>query len=332
MYVNAVLSSMGAWEQVAEQSDSPFRELQQALASIDGQLLDKHPGEAIGRIHQQLDRHLDANAWQIGTQVKLPGGKHTFYTLDFCKGTTGGKLVIGKQAFILSTLLAHFPLSIQIHGIELGVVILPMRSLKPRLPKGVADFEGTCEVLEELSPLLIRYPYLIIGFSEIETPLRVTELTSDLDQYLLTRTSYTLNEMLMRGEKPEYDFKRELPEKIERITKEVCAMANFARGGMLLFGVDDNGEVVGIPHESLDTAKLRITNSVRSLCEPIPSFEFQSFELADEPDRLILLCHVEELKRKPCMLHNRVYIRSGPSAQPADAEEIRRLILGSVQE
>jgi hypothetical protein len=203
-----------------------------------------------------------------------------------------------------------------------------MKSLKADLPRGIADYEATTKILEELSPLLIRYPYLIMGFSPTTSPLEVTELTSDLDQFLLAQLGYTLNEMLVLGEKPAYDFKLQLPEKIEQITKELCALANLTGGGCLLFGIRDDGEIVGLANGDADTAKLRITNSARSLLDPIPTFKFFTFESPEDPERILLVCRVEELQRKPCLLHHRAYVRSGPSAQPADAEEMRALVLG----
>jgi len=331
LHINAILSSMGAWDLLTEERESLFQELADALDTLD---ISPHARgqKTIQQWHQGLNSNLAEHAWNIGTQIRLRSGKHTFYTLDFLKERVGGKLVLGKQAFILTSLLAHFPLSIQIHDFELGVVLIPMRSLKQQLPRGTADYEATVKILEELSPLLIRYPYLVMGFSPQQTPLQVTELTSDLDQFLLGHCGYTLNEMLVLGEKPAYDFKRNLPEKIENITKEVCAMANLAGGGILLFGIRDDGEIVGIDSREIDTAKLRITGSVRSLLDPIPTFAFRSFELNDNSRRTLLACRIEELKRKPCLLHSRAYIRSGPSAQTADAEEIRRLVLGSAQE
>jgi predicted HTH transcriptional regulator len=146
----------------------------------------------------------------------------------------------------------------------------------------------------------------------------------------MQRVGYTLSEMLVLGEKPNYDFKVAMPPRTEKITKEVCAMTNLPGGGVLLFGISDDAEVVGMNPDDLDLIKLRITTSVRNLCDPIPTFAFFSFNIAEAPDRVILVCQVEELTRKPCLLHGRVYIRSGPSAQAADSEEIRRMVLSGL--
>jgi hypothetical protein len=327
VYINAVLSSMGAWRILTEDHAQALPELEQALASLEYQNPNHAQENSVGQLHQGLNEQLETLDWDIGTQISLKTGSRTFYTIDFLKDRIAGKLILNKQAFILSSLLASFPLSVQIHSIDLGFVLVPMHSLKKRLPRGISDFESTCKVLQELPSVLIKHPFLIIGFSCAPSPLKVTELTSELDQLLLTRVGYTLSEMLILGEKPNYDFKVQLPERIERITKEVCALANLPGGGILLFGISDEGEIVGIKASKLDKIKLRITGSIRNLCDPIPFFEFFSVNISNDPELAILVCQVDELKRKPCLVHSRAYVRSGPSAQRADSAEIRRMVL-----
>lgn len=327
MYINAVMSSMGAWRTLNSQHHHIFGELEEALAT----LVLRHPEHtnetAVGLLHQDLRVAMEHLGWDIGKQISLKTGKRTFFTIDFLKDDVAGKLILGKQAHVLSSLLAHFPLCVQIHSVELGIVMLPMHSLRENLPRGISDYEFVCNVVQELPCALIKYPFLIVGFSEQQTPVEVREITSELDEHLMERVGYTLSEMLILGEKPNYDFKVAMPPHTERITKEVCAMTNLSGGGVLLFGISDDGEVVGMNPDDLDLIKLRITTSVRNLCDPIPAFEFYSFSIAEDPDRVILVCQVEELTRKPCLVHGRVYIRSGPSAQPADSEEIRRMVL-----
>ena len=84
---------------------------------------------------------------------------------------------------------------------------------------------------------------------------------------------------------------------------------------------------MGMKAGELDETKLRITNSIRHLCDPIPCFEFFSVNMSNDPDLAILVCQVDELRRKPCLVHSRAYVRSGPSAQRADSAGIRRLVL-----
>ena len=326
MYINAVTSSMGAWRTLNRQYLPIFGELGKALSRLTHRQ-PEHTGEtSVGLLHQDLHVAMEELGWNIGKQISLKTGRRTFFTIDFLKDNIAGKLILGKQAYVLSSLLAHFPLCVQIHNVELGIVLLPMHSLRKHLPKGISDYEFVCRVVQELPSALIKYPFLIVGFSEHETPLDIREITSELDEHLMQHVGYTLSEMLVLGEKPNYDFKVAMPPHTEKISKEVCAMANLPDGGVLLFGISDDGEVVGMNPDDLDLIKLRITTSVRNLCDPIPTFEFFSFNIAEDPDRVILVCQVKELTRKPCLVHGRVYIRSGPSAQAADSEEIRRMV------
>ena len=330
VYINAVLSSMGAWQLLNQGHGQALRELELALSHLHCQDLDTDDERIVGQLHQDLNRQLEQLDWQISTQ--LVAGRRTIYTIDFLKERIAGKMVLGKQAFVLSTLLASFPLALEVYDIEMGLVLVPMRDLKMQMPRGVSDFEATARVLAEMPSALIKYPFLILGFSEQETAIESTELTSDLDRLLLERVGYTLSEMLVLGEKPAYDFKERMPERTESITKEICAMANLPGGGVLLFGISDDGDIVGMPADDLDKIKLRITNSARNLCDPIPPFAFTSVPIPDESDLVILVCQVDELKRKPCLVHHRAYIRSGPSAQPADAGEIRKMVLSSAEQ
>jgi hypothetical protein len=318
---------MGAWRTLNQHHRRNYRELEKALNELNYREPEHENETSVGLLHQDLNLQMEKQAWDIGKQISLKTGKRTFFTIDFLKDGIAGKLILGKQAYVLSSLLAHFPLCVQIHSVDLGIVLLPMHSFREHLPKGISDYEFVCKVVQELPSALIKYPFLIVGFSEHKTPLDVREITSELDELLMRRVGYTLSEMLLLGEKPNYDFKVAMPEHTEKITKEVCAMANLQGGGVLLFGVSDDGEVVGMNPDALDLVKLRITTSVRNLCDPIPSFDFFSVNIAEDPDRMILVCQVEELTRKPCLVHGRAYIRTGPSAQMADSEEIRRMVL-----
>jgi hypothetical protein len=202
-----------------------------------------------------------------------------------------------------------------------------MKTLAQHLNKGVAHFEFIRELLNEIPPLTIRYPFLILGFSPDSATAEAAELTSELDQFLIKTLGMTLGEMLVLGEKPNYDFKL-LPPLSEKIAKEVCGLCNIRRGGILLFGISDKGAVKGLPQSDMDAIQLAITSAIRGNCKPIPLFDLHSFDIPGKPGRKILVVHVHELRTKPCMTRDRVYIRSGPSAQPATPEEIRRMILG----
>ena len=79
----------------------------------------------------------------------------------------------------------------------------------------------------------------------------------------------SLTELLEKidlGEDSTIEFKRELPERKE-LSDEMAAFAN-ARGGVILIGVEDNGDIVGIDRESLDGAEKTVVEICQDSIDP----------------------------------------------------------------
>ena len=79
----------------------------------------------------------------------------------------------------------------------------------------------------------------------------------------------SLTELLEKidlGEDSTIEFKRELPERKE-LSDEMAAFAN-ARGGVILIGVEDNGDIVGIDRESLDGAEKTVVEICQNSIDP----------------------------------------------------------------
>jgi len=329
MFIVAAISYLGGWQFLQTAHRAQYDQLTDALARVSlpsSQSLGKRT--ATYSIDDQLRKALSSSGWQCDVAIGLSTGKATRFTLDFLAGDFALKLIIGKQAFVLSALYASFPLAAQLRDIKLSAILLPMRSLCPHLPRGATAFEFTKSLLTELPHTSMRKPFVILGLAQEVSQPAVTELTSELDRYLIECVGYTLQEMASLSEHPSYDFKRELPAN-ETIAKEVCAMANHLSGGLLIFGVEDSGRPAGLPQAEVDAAQLRITNVIRDACKPIPPFQFNIFPVPYDEHRLLIVLRVEQISPMPCLYSGRAYIRSGPSARQADAGEIRSLVLMS---
>lgn len=202
-----------------------------------------------------------------------------------------------------------------------------MASFSSQMSVGVGNFESLSDMLQETRPLPLRYPFAIIGFSEKKTSIEVTELTSELDKFLITAIGMTMEEMALLNEQPNYDFKVQLPKK-EKLAQEVCGFANSECGGYMLVGIDKNGKPIGLAKgKNLDDIQLQITNVIYDSCRPKPRFEFLVFDNPENTITSIIVAKIYALERKPCMVQGKVYVRSGPSVRSADSEEIRRLVL-----
>src|SRR5690348_14598785 len=84
-------------------------------------------------------------------------------------------------------------------------------------------------------------------------------------------TRFKLNELIVSGEGTTIEFKRFFSSP-EKIAKELIAFAN-TKGGVVLFGVDDDGTVVGLHSEKSELTE--IEHTAQFLCDPPISVDFQ---------------------------------------------------------
>ena len=124
-------------------------------------------------------------------------------------------------------------------------------------------------------------------------------------------TKEQLHNLVARGEGSTTEFKRAMPSDLGR---EICAFANAA-GGVILIGVSDAGESVGVPdHNRL---KSRVQSTARSADPPI----WVEVESVGE----VLCVLVPPQERKPYSFGGRFFIRDGASSQQMSNEEVENL-------
>jgi predicted HTH transcriptional regulator len=98
--------------------------------------------------------------------------------------------------------------------------------------------------------------------------------------------------LIEEGEGFELEFKRKVSSP-EKIAKTLSGFAN-TRGGILLFGVDDDGSIVGVESEKTEIELIRHASDV--LCEPaVPiAVEFVPYHHRD-----VIVVSVDESDNKP---------------------------------
>lgn len=101
--------------------------------------------------------------------------------------------------------------------------------------------------------------------------------------------------------------------------KTVSAFANYG-GGRILFGIKDNGEIIGI--EDPTTACLDIENKINDLIKPNPSYS-----LAINHKNNIITLSIDDGLFKPYLYKNKAYKRNDTSTVEMDSIELKRLIL-----
>lgn len=101
-----------------------------------------------------------------------------------------------------------------------------------------------------------------------------------------------VNRLIDEGEGFEIEFKRKVstPEKIARA---LIAFAN-TKGGHLLFGVDDDGSIIGVESEKSEVELISHAGTLFCLPEIIPHIDIVPFDGKD-----VIVAYVEESPNKP---------------------------------
>ncbi len=126
-------------------------------------------------------------------------------------------------------------------------------------------------------------------------------------------------DLFSKGESETVEFKKStslLREGIETI----CALAN-RRGGYLLFGVDDNGRVIG--QQVTDETLRNIANEVKLNSDPKLYPTVEKIELEGKS---CILVTMEESPLKPHLAYGRAYMRVGPTNQKLDRQQYEQLL------
>ncbi len=130
-----------------------------------------------------------------------------------------------------------------------------------------------------------------------------------------------LLEIIERGEDSHHQFKRNVTN-ITSLSQEMCAFVN-SKGGMLLIGVDDLGNITGLSASDIRRLNQLISNAASEIRNPInPETENVKIE-----DKLVMLVHIPEGKDKPYFANDgAIYVKSGADKRKVTSkEELRRL-------
>ena len=99
-------------------------------------------------------------------------------------------------------------------------------------------------------------------------------------------------ELIEGGENLQCEFKRKFSS-TEKIAREMIAFAN-TRGGVILFGVDDNKEIVGVESEKSEAELIK--DAGLNYCEPPLDFNIVYFDLNGKE---VVVVEIPESDKKP---------------------------------
>jgi hypothetical protein len=126
---------------------------------------------------------------------------------------------------------------------------------------------------------------------------------------------YEIRELIRRGESDMIEFKEDIG-KTEEFAETAVAFAN-AKGGVIVLGVDDHANVVGLAERDYEST---ITNILRSHCEPSVGYVIDRRQL---DEKSIMVLRVEEGKDKPYTVRDKgPYVRANASDRVATRYEL----------
>ncbi len=126
-------------------------------------------------------------------------------------------------------------------------------------------------------------------------------------------------DLIEKGESETVEFKKSTSSLREGI-ETVCAFAT-QRGGYLLFGIDDNGVILG--QQVTDDTIRNIANAVKLNTDPKLYPGIEKIELKG---KACILVTVDESPLKPHLAYGRAYLRVGTTNQKLDRERYEYLL------
>jgi len=127
-----------------------------------------------------------------------------------------------------------------------------------------------------------------------------------------------------KGEDQIHEFKAEGTE-IQKLTKEIAAFANTRRGGLIFYGVEDDGTITGTDKRRQEVDQ-PLQNSIRNTISP--SLMIDIIE-KDVSEHRIILVRIPAWNRQDVFHYEgRVYLRHGTNGFVAKPEESKKLHKG----
>lgn len=123
------------------------------------------------------------------------------------------------------------------------------------------------------------------------------------------------------GECETIEFKEMFPEQAHRIAKDLAAFGTSG-AGLMLIGVNDNGDLVGIDADNGDERNDAIHRAQNIASAIRPDLKVD-FSFAVEAGKTVLVIGVAEQEEPEFYYEGRPYVRDGRSSRPATPDEVK---------
>lgn len=128
------------------------------------------------------------------------------------------------------------------------------------------------------------------------------------------------------GEDQLYEFKAPGTE-THKITKEIAAFLHTRIGGIIFYGVDDDGTIIGSDNKRQEFDQ-RIQNSIRNTISPQPNAEIKEKNVMGSKIVIIIIPPWDKKTIYQYTMDGRYYIRKGTNVFALKPDEIKKLSQG----
>ncbi|MFY9912261.1 MAG: RNA-binding domain-containing protein [Candidatus Sulfotelmatobacter sp.] len=144
---------------------------------------------------------------------------------------------------------------------------------------------------------------------------------ADRRKPLAVPTGEEILDICKDGEDQTYEFKAAGTE-ARKIAREICAMLNTKRGGIILYGVDDSGKIIGsdVPRQKFDQA---LQNSIKNSISPAANITLKSVRTMGMEVLVIIVPPWN--RRDVFQFDEKVLLRKGTNVFGAKPEELKKL-------
>lgn len=320
------------WERRQSRAQAPYESLEWPVTETTVATVDASRGEPQGHLVSDEGAPSFVNFYTAAV---------CFFWLD--RQPVGGSLPQGvmyrhqdTRGRLNSVRIDGQAVEVEVEGTAIGGMVMELAGEAPGHTHRFPEHHGhSCETLR--FPLEDGLPpgawvLLRSGGEWIDRRFLTAPWTRDAEAgvEIIVEPRTKLEAFLSNREGPQTEFKRQVPTEDDgkaKLMKTVCAFANGA-GGSILFGVDDDHGLNGVPIQTVDRLKDQLTQTVGSWVEPRPRLGFEILPI-DATDRVVLELRVEAGSGlygcanpgevpTPYIRHHAITVR----ARPSEIEEI----------
>lgn len=207
-----------------------------------------------------------------------------------------------------------------------------------KLSEAISPHEGKSSSLDGLALIVLEYDgmsspeiYQSTPAPDPDNRLNYSNFISNISDLIDQRfiglpdpQSASITEFASQNEGRTIEFKEEIPDEPRDLAEEVVAMLN-TDGGVVIFGVNDDGDIVGI--DDADGTQNTAANIVRDYIEDSPEITWDQSSVEGND---VVIMRLPRDKNRLYSINGTFYTRFGESSMPMRFPELERFIINRI--